>query len=52
MVPVEGYVVGNVQYISARANRIKYNASPSELRKVLAFMEGATTIESTSSGGS
>lgn len=46
-VPSDGYVVGNVTYISARANRIKYNATPDELRKVLAFLEGATTIEST-----
>jgi hypothetical protein len=47
-VPAKGYTIGNVSYISARANRIKYNATPDELRKVLAFIEGATTIESTS----
>jgi hypothetical protein len=48
MIPELGYVRGNLCYISARANRIKYDATPEEIRKVLAFMEGATTIESTS----
>lgn len=48
MVPELGYVKGNLCYISARANRIKYDATVDEIRKVLAFMEGATTIESTS----
>lgn len=42
--PSRGYTKGNVVYISARANRIKYDASPEELRKVLDFVEGATTI--------
>lgn len=42
--PAKGYVKGNVVYISARANRIKYDASVEELKKVLAFVEGATTI--------
>jgi hypothetical protein len=52
MIPELGYVRGNLCYISARANRIKYDATPEELRKVLAFIEGATTIESTSEDGS
>lgn len=42
--PTKGYVKGNVCYISARANRIKYNATVEELRKVLLYIEGATTI--------
>ena len=42
--PKEGYVKGNVRYISARANRIKYDASVEELKQVLAYVEGATTI--------
>ena len=46
--PKGGYTKGNVKYISARANRIKYDASVEELKKVLAYVEGATTIESTS----
>lgn len=42
--PNLGYVKGNVVYISSRANRIKYDASTEELKLILAFMEGATTI--------
>jgi hypothetical protein len=42
--PSKGYVKGNVRYISARANRIKYDASVEELKQVLAYVEGATTI--------
>ena len=42
--PSKGYVKGNVKYISARANRIKYDASAEELKQVLAYVEGATTI--------
>jgi hypothetical protein len=37
--PSLGYIQGNVCYISARANRIKYDATPKELRQVLSFME-------------
>lgn len=44
MDPKKGYVKGNVRYISARANRIKYDASVEELKQVLAYVEGATTI--------
>lgn len=44
LVPSLGYTKGNVVYISARANRIKYDASVEELRQVLKFVEGATTI--------
>lgn len=42
--PSLGYVEGNVVYLSARANRIKYDATVEELRQVLKFVEGATTI--------
>lgn len=42
--PKGGYVKGNVCYISARANRIKYDATIEELRKILEWYEGATTI--------
>lgn len=42
--PSLGYVKGNVTYISSRANRIKYNATVEELKQVIKFMEGATTI--------
>lgn len=36
--PNLGYVEGNVQWLSAKANRIKTNASIQELEKVLAHM--------------
>ena len=41
--PNKGYVVGNVSWISGRANRIKYNATIEELRKIADWMERATT---------
>lgn len=37
-------VIGNVSWISGRANRIKYNATVEELRAVADWMERATTI--------
>lgn len=40
----KGYVVGNVAWISGRANRIKYDATVEELRAIADWMEGATTI--------
>ena len=51
--PQRGYTKGNVQYISGRANRIKYNATVEELQKIIEYIqrhERATTIskESTS----
>lgn len=42
--PNKGYVIGNVSWISGRANRIKYNATVEELRAVADWMERATTI--------
>lgn len=46
--PNKGYIQGNVAYISGRANRIKYNASFHELRKIADWienqLESATTI--------
>jgi hypothetical protein len=40
IVPSLGYVPGNVRVISFRANRIKSDATPDELRAVLAYSEG------------
>ena len=37
--PDLGYVKGNVQFISARANRIKYNASAGELRQIADYID-------------
>jgi hypothetical protein len=37
--PLKGYVEGNVCFISARANRIKYNASIQELKQVIDYMK-------------
>lgn len=42
--PNLGYVVGNVAWISGRANRIKYDASAEELRRIADWVESATTI--------
>lgn len=37
--PKKGYVPGNVQIISARANRLKCDATVDELRRVVDYME-------------
>ncbi len=42
--PSKGYVEGNVVWISSRANRIKYDASLEELKTLVKWFEGATTI--------
>lgn len=36
--PVMGYVLGNIQVISARANRIKSDASPEELARIAEYV--------------
>lgn len=41
VLPELGYVRGNVRVISFRANRIKSDATPSELRRILAYAEGS-----------
>ena len=43
--PEKGYTIGNVAWISGRANRIKYNASIDELRAIANWMESVTTRE-------
>lgn len=42
--PSLGYIVGNVAWISGRANRIKYDASITELKQIVGWMERVTTI--------
>jgi hypothetical protein len=37
--PGKGYIKGNVCFISARANRIKYNATIEELEKVIDYIK-------------
>lgn len=37
--PNKGYTLDNVQVISMRANRIKFNASPEELMKIANYMK-------------
>lgn len=39
--PVRGYTKANICVISFRANRVKSDATPSELKKILQYMEGA-----------
>lgn len=41
--PSKGYVQGNVCFISHRANRIKYDATPKELEQILEWYKSATT---------
>lgn len=41
MLPHRGYVRGNVTVISARANRIKSDASIDDVKRVLAYMRRA-----------
>ena len=38
--PEAGYTKGNIRVISFRANRLKSDAKPDELRLVLDYMEG------------
>ncbi len=39
IVPKEGYVKGNVKVISAKANRLKNNATLEELEKIVAYIK-------------
>jgi hypothetical protein len=39
IVPIKGYVRGNVSVVSFRANRLKSNGSLDEFRKIVAYME-------------
>ena len=39
--PDKGYVYGNVTWICGRANRIKYNASISEMEQIINYMRQA-----------
>lgn len=39
IIPSRGYVRGNIQVISFRANRIKNNATLDELKAIIAYME-------------
>lgn len=41
--PNKGYVRGNVTWLSGRANRVKYDASLTELRLLVSWMESVTT---------
>lgn len=41
IIPSRGYVRGNIAVISFRANRIKSDATPAEMRAVLRYMEEA-----------
>ena len=45
MVPLMGYVRGNVVVISNRANRIKNDASAHELRQLADFVENHITTD-------
>jgi len=40
-VPEKGYVPSNICVISFRANRIKSNATPTEIRSILSYMEAS-----------
>ena len=40
LVPALGYVPGNVHVISMRANRLKSDATPEELRRIAEWAEG------------
>ena len=42
--PHKGYTIGNVCWISGRANRIKYDATVEEIENILDYLKGATTI--------
>lgn len=39
-IPELGYVIGNVEFLSNRANRIKTNATPDEVLRVANYLKG------------
>lgn len=47
IIPSKGYVKGNVQVISHRANSIKSNATIEEVEMVLNYMKGADPCQTT-----
>lgn len=42
IIPSLGYVIGNVVWLSRRANRLKNNVTADELRQLLLWLEGVT----------
>lgn len=42
IIPKDGYTKINIRVISFRANRLKSDASPNELRAILKYMEDCT----------
>lgn len=44
IIPALGYVPGNVQVISMRANRIKYDATLEDLEKIVAYIKSAANL--------
>lgn len=44
IIPAKGYVRGNVRVISLRANRLKSDAAPDELAKLLAYVLHETQV--------
>ena len=43
MIPAEGYSAGNIHWLCMRCNRLKGNASLSELQNIVAYMERELT---------